>query len=149
MELHNLRKRKTNRNKKKRVGRGYGSGKGGHTIGLGTKGQKSRGSGKIPLGFEGGQVPLYKKIPKKSGFKNHRRKDIAVVSLVRLNSFQDGDKVNPETLLQKGIISSTPKHGVKIISNGELHKKLEIEDVMVSKGAKDKIEKSGSKIIEK
>jgi large subunit ribosomal protein L15 len=149
MDLSNLPKRKDSKNKKKRIGRGYGSGKGGHTVGLGTKGQKARGRGKIPLGFEGGQVPLYKKIPKIPHFKKRPGKKIIVLPLVKLNRFQDGDKVTPEILLQKKIIEEKPQHGVKIIANGHLHKKLELEGFKISQGARERIEKSGSKIIEK
>ena len=146
MKLSELPKRKIG--KKKRVGRGYGSGKGGHTVGLGMKGQKSRGRGKVPLGFEGGQVPLYKKMPKMSHFKGAGRKKTMAVSLVSFNSFKEGSKVTPDKLVEKGIIEKLPRSGVKILANGNLHKKLEIEGFLISKGARELIEKAGSKIIE-
>jgi len=148
MKLNELVKQKGRKYGKKRVGRGYGSGKGGHTAGLGTKGQKARGKRKVALGFEGGQVPLYKKMPKKPSFMGTRRKDIKCVPLVSLNLFKDGDEVTPESLIKKGVIDKLPRHGVKILANGMLHKKLEIEGFLLTAGARDKITKSGSKIIE-
>jgi len=148
MKLSELVKHKGKKYGKKRVGRGYGSGKGGHTSGLGTKGQKARGKRKVALGFEGGQIPLYKKMPKRSSFRGAKRKDVEYISLVKLNKFKDGDKVTPEKLLKKRILDRLPRHGVKILSNGELHKKLELEGFLITKGAREKIEKSESKIIE-
>ncbi len=148
MRLHNLVKPKSKTSGKKRVGRGYGSGKGGHTSGLGQKGQKSRGKGNIPAGFEGGQVPLFKKMPKISSFKGVKHKRIVTVPLVSLNKYKDGEKVTPESLLKKGIIIRLPRDGVKILGNGALHKKLEIEGFLLTKGARDRIISSESKIIE-
>jgi len=146
MELNQLPKIRFG--KKKRIGRGYGSGKGGHTVGFGSKGQKSRGRGKVPLGFEGGQSPLYKKMPKISYFKSSEKRKTAEVSLVDFNMFKDDEKITPDKLVEKGIINKVPRGGVKILSNGNLHKKLEIEGFKISKGAIEKIEKAGSKIIE-
>jgi large subunit ribosomal protein L15 len=148
MKLSNLVKQKNKESKKKRVGRGYGSGKGGHTVGLGTKGQKARGSRKIPVAFEGGQVPLYRKMPKKPSFKGTKRSETAYIPLVSLNQFKDGDKVNPTTLVEKGFLDKLPRDGVKILANGNLHKKLELSGFFVSEGARKRIEKSGSKIVE-
>lgn len=139
---------KIKKRSKKRVGRGYGSGKGGHTAGLGTKGQKARGARKVPQGFEGGQSPLYKKMPKISHFKGARRNDVIAISLVSLNKFKEGSKVTPEKLLEKGMIKRMPRGGVKILANGNLHKKIELEGFVISKGAQEKIEKAGSKIID-
>lgn len=149
MKLSKLPKKPGTKSGKKRVGRGYGSGKGGHTTGLGTKGQKARGSGKVPAGFEGGQSPLYKKMPKLPGFKSHTGKKIQEVQLVRLNRFEDGAKVTPESLIEIGLIKKVPRDGVKIIASGNLHKKLELSGFLFTKGARELIEKSGSKIIEK
>lgn len=118
-------------------------------MGRGTKGQKARGSRKLPQGFEGGQTPLYKKMPKIAHFKGVKKSDVTPISLVNLNTFREGSKVTPEKILEKGIIDEMPKNGIKILANGELHKKLEIEGFLISKGAKEKIEKSGSKIIDK
>ena len=147
MNLSNL--PKVTKRSKKRIGRGYGSGKGGHTVGKGMKGQKSRGSRKLPQGFEGGQTPLYKKMPKISHFKGVKKGDVRAISLVSLNTFREGSKVTPDKVLEKGIIDEMPKDGIKILANGELHKKLEIEGFLISKGAREKIEKSGSKIVDK
>ena len=145
MNLNNLQKRNA-ASKKKRLGRGIGSGKGGHTVGKGMKGQLSRGSGKTPIGFEGGQVPLYKKMPKIGGFKNHTASKVAVFPLVTLNLFADGDKVAPNSFVEKGLLKRVPKGGIKLLGNGNLHKKLELEGFLLTKAAQDKIEKSGSKV---
>ncbi len=135
---------KTTTNGVKRRGRGYGSGKGGHTIGRGAKGQKARNN--ISVGFEGGQIPLYKKLPKLSGFKNPTKKEIGSISLTKLNVFKEDSEVTPETLVERGIIKKLPKYGVKILANGELEKKLTLKGFMASKAAIEKIEKSGSKL---
>jgi len=148
MRLHSLVRPKSNKTKKKRLGRGIGSGVGGHTVGRGQKGQKSRSGHSIPVGFEGGQVPLYKKLPKLGGFKNPTSKKIISISLVKLNLFEDGGKVVPQDLVKKGVIKKVPKDGVKILANGNLHRKLELEGFLVTKQAKKLIEKSGSKINE-
>lgn len=144
MKLSNL--PKTTQRKKKRLGRGYGSGKGGHTVGRGTKGQKSRGTRKVHLGFEGGQIPLYKKLPKIGGFRSLRQGYAFSINLKDLNIFRDGSKVTPESLVQKKIIKRVPRGGVKILSGGDLEKKLIFSGFSYSKVAKEKIEKSGSKI---
>ena len=146
MKLNQLVRHKGKKHSKKRVGRGYGSGKGGHTSGRGAKGLKARG--KVALGFEGGLVPLYKKMPKKPSFKGTKRRDVEYIPLVKLNLFKDGDKVTPDQLVKKGILDKLPKDGVKILANGMLHKKLEIEGFLITKGARERIEKSESKIIE-
>jgi large subunit ribosomal protein L15 len=145
MELHNLKKVKINKGRK-RVGRGIGSGKGGHTVGKGQKGQKSRKGAKPNLGFEGGQTPLYKKLPKIGGFKNATKKEVHSVNLDIFNSFKDGEEVTPESLLKNKVIKNIPSGGIKILSDGELNKKLEFKGFEFSKKAKDKIESSGSKI---
>lgn len=142
MELNKL--IKTNTKKAKRRGRGYSSGKGGHTIGRGAKGQKARNN--VSLGFEGGQVPLFKRLPQLGGFKNPTKKEIKGISLSALNVFKEGTEVTPESLLEKGIIKKMPKYGVKILANGELEKKLELKGFQTSKAAAEKIEKSGSKL---
>lgn len=142
MELNKL--IKTAKKSAKRRGRGYGSGKGGHTIGRGAKGQKARNN--VPVGFEGGQIPLYKKLPQLGGFKNPTKKEIGTVSLAKLNVFKDGSKVTPEKLIEKGIFKKLPKYGVKILATGELDKKLTLKGFLASKAAIEKIEKSGSKL---
>jgi large subunit ribosomal protein L15 len=145
--LNTLTKIKGNKSKGKIVGRGIGSGKGGHTSGRGQKGQKSRVGFNVPAGFEGGQVPLYKKLPHIGGFRNPRKKAIASVRLSQLNKCENGEIVDPLTLLRKGIINKVPKFGVKILASGELKKKLELKDFLFSEKAKELVEKSGSKIL--
>ena len=128
----------------KRLGRGIGSGKGGHTVGRGTKGQKARNT--VSLGFEGGQVPLYKKLPQMGGFKNPTKKDILTISLEKLNVFKEGSEITPKSLVEKGIIRKIPGNSVKILNGGELDKKLTLKGFTASKSALEKLKKSGSKI---
>lgn len=145
MELNNITKLIGSNKSKKRVGRGAGSGKGSHTVGTGTKGQKSRTGSSLRFGFEGGQTPFYKKLPKNTGFTNPRAKDIVVVSLDTFNKFSDNTQVTPELLI--GIsLKSLPKHGVKILGNGDLTKKLTFKNFLFSSSAKEKITQAGGKI---
>lgn len=130
----------------KRVGRGYGSGKGGHTVGKGMKGQGSRSGKGIPFGFEGGQVPLYKKMPKIGGFKNKNTKEIVGVSISKLNLFENNTEVTPKDLVTKNIISKLPKHGVKLIGNSEVSKKLTLTGFIYSNSAQQKLESAGCTI---
>ena len=147
MFLSNLKPQKGKIRSSKRVGRGYGSGKGGHTVGYGTKGQKARGTGKVNPGFEGGQVPLYKRLPQIGGFTNSQKKDIGIVSLDFFNRFKAESKITPENLIEEGLFKVLPKYGVKILANGELTKKITISGFLCSEEAKKKIEKSGSKLV--
>ena len=124
-----------------RRGRGHGSGNG-KTAGKGHKGQKARSGAPRP-GFEGGQLPLYRRLPKR-GFTNINSKEIVAIGLDRLNVFDDGAEVTVETLMDKGIVSN-PKDGVKILGNGELTKKLTVKVNAVSKSAVEKIEAVGGK----
>ena len=124
-----------------RVGRGHGSGNG-KTAGKGHKGQKAR-SGATRPGFEGGQMPLYRRLPKR-GFKNINSKTIIGINVDRLNIFNDGDVVTVDTLIETGIVSN-PRDGVKILGNGELTKKLEVKVDAFSKSAIEKIEALGGK----
>lgn len=144
MKLSRIPKISKKKRQSKRLGRGYGSGKGGHTVGRGTKGQKARG--KVPAGFEGGQIPLYKRLPKIGGFRNPRKKDVIAISLSKLNLFKSGDVVTPEKLLEEKIIKRLPKHAVKILNRGELGKKLILKGLVASKEAQKKIEKAGGKL---
>jgi large subunit ribosomal protein L15 len=144
MKLSRIPKISKKKRQSKRLGRGYGSGKGGHTVGRGTKGQKARG--KVPVGFEGGQIPLYKRLPKIGGFRNPRKKDVIAISLSKLNLFKSGDVVTPEKLLEEKIIKRLPKHAVKILNRGELGKKLTLKGLVASKEAQKKIEKAGGKL---
>ena len=114
-----------------RRGRGHGSGNG-KTAGKGHKGQKARSGAPRP-GFEGGQLPLYRRLPKR-GFTNINSKDIVAIGLDRLNAFEDGAEVTVETLMEKGIVNN-PRDGVKILGNGELTKKLTVKVNAFSKSA--------------
>lgn len=128
---------------RKRIGRGIGSGTG-KTAGKGHKGQKARSGGKIRRGFEGGQTPLYRRIPKR-GFKNIFAVEYACVNVSDLERFEDGTTVNIELLLNEGIIRKDLA-GLKVLGNGNLTKKLTVEAKKFSKAAKEKIEKAGGKI---
>ena len=123
-----------------RRGRGHGSGNG-KTAGKGHKGQKARSGGGVRLGFEGGQMPLFRRIPKR-GFKNRNTLEIVAINVSRLEAFDNGETVNAESLIEKGIISSA-KDGVKILGCGELTKKLTVEVNAFSAAAKEKIEAAG------
>lgn len=122
-----------------RRGRGHGSGNG-KTAGKGHKGQKAR-SGATRPGFEGGQMPLYRRIPKR-GFTNRNSKDIVAVNISVLDRLEDGSDVTPDTLVAAGIIKNT-RDGVKLLGNGTLTKKLNIKYIAVSESAKAKIEAAG------
>ena len=124
-----------------RRGRGHGSGNG-KTAGKGHKGQKAR-SGAPRVGFEGGQMPLYRRIPKR-GFTNRNTKEIIAVNVDVLNKFDDGAVVTVESLMEVGIIKN-PKDGVKILGNGELTKKLDVKVNAFSAGAVEKIQALGGK----
>ena len=124
-----------------RRGRGHGSGNG-KTAGKGHKGQKAR-SGQPRIGFEGGQMPLYRRLPKR-GFKNVGRAQIETISLTDLEKFEDGADVTVETLLEKGIIRDA-KDGVKVLANGALTKKVNVTVNAYSAQAKAKIEELGGK----
>ena len=122
-----------------RVGRGHGSGNG-KTAGKGHKGQKAR-SGALRPGFEGGQMPLYRRLPKR-GFTNRNTKDIVSINITELNRFEDGAVVTIETLVENGVIKN-PKDGVKILGNGELTKKLTVKANAFSASAAEKIQALG------
>ena len=140
MELSNLQPAEGSKHSDNfRRGRGHGSGNG-KTAGKGHKGQKAR-SGAPRIGFEGGQMPLYRRIPKR-GFKNRNHKEILSINLSELESFDDGAPVDVEALIAKGIIKD-PADGVKILGNGELTKKLNVKVNAFSESAKEKIEKLG------
>lgn len=134
------------RKKPKHFGRGYGSGHGGYA-GRGCKGQKSRSSVKLPRGFEGGQIPLTKRIPQKRGFNNIFKIEYNLVSLEKLNIFKPGSEVTPEKLLEAGIIK-TLNNPVKILSGGEIDHPLTVKANKFSAAAKAKIEAAGGKVKE-
>lgn len=122
-----------------RRGRGHGSGNG-KTAGKGHKGQKARSGASRP-GFEGGQMPLYRRIPKR-GFTNRNSKDIVAINVSALECFEDGAAVTVDTLMEAGIVKN-PRDGVKILGNGALTKKLTVKANAFSAAAKDKIEAIG------
>ncbi len=143
MDLSNLSPAKGSRKSNNfRKGRGHGSGNG-KTAGRGQKGQKARSGAPRP-GFEGGQMPLYRRIPKR-GFTNRNAKEIVAINVERLeDKFADGDVVTVAALLEKGVISN-PKDGVKVLGRGELTKKLTVQVNAFSKSAVEKIEALGGK----
>ena len=125
-----------------RRGRGHGSGNG-KTAGKGHKGQKARSGAPRP-GFEGGQMPLYRRLPKR-GFTNRNSKEIVGINVDALNRFEDGAEVSIVTLVQSGVVSN-PKDGVKILGNGELTKKLNVKATAFSAGAEEKIKALGGTV---
>ena len=142
MRIHELKKPEGSTKAPKRIGRGQGTGQG-TTAGRGMNGQNSRSGGGVRLGFEGGQMPLYRRLPKR-GFNNKWAKEYAEVNIKDLNKFEDGATVDVEALLEKGIIKKA-LDGVKVLGNGELEKKLTVKAKKFSKSAADKIEKAGGK----
>lgn len=145
MQLNDLRPAEGAKKNRKRIGRGNSSGHG-TTAGRGTKGQLSRSGGGKGAGFEGGQQPLAMRLPKLPGFTNHNRVEYAPVNVARLEGlFADGDTVDAESLMAKGVI----KHDyipVKVLGDGELTKKLTVKVDKVSKSAQAKIEAAGGKV---
>ena len=140
MELSNLQPAEGSKHSDNfRRGRGHGSGNG-KTAGKGHKGQKAR-SGAPRIGFEGGQMPLYRRIPKR-GFKNRNTKEIVAINVSALEKFDNGSTVTVESLVESGIISN-PRDGVKILGNGELTRKLTVQVNAFSASAKEKIEALG------
>ena len=125
-----------------RKGRGAGSGNG-KTAGKGHKGQNARSGGGVRLGFEGGQLPLYRKLPKR-GFKNRFAVNYAIVNVSELNKFEDGETVNLDKLMECGLVKK-PLDGLKILGNGEITKKLTVKANAFSESAKAKIEAAGGK----
>jgi len=143
MELSNLRPAKGSKhNDNFRRGRGHGSGNG-KTAGKGHKGQKAR-SGRTRPGFEGGQMPLYRRIPKR-GFKNFNAKEIVAINVSALEVFDNGATVDVDTLIERGIVKN-PRDGVKILGNGDFTKKLTVKANAFSASAKEKIEAVGGKV---
>ena len=140
MELSNLRPAEGSKHSDNfRRGRGHGSGNG-KTAGKGHKGQKARSGAPRP-GFEGGQMPLYRRLPKR-GFKNRNTKEIVGINVDALEKFEDGSTVSVQTLIESGVVKN-PRDGVKILGNGELTKKLNVQANAFSASAKEKIEALG------
>ena len=147
MNLHTLKPRPGSKHRVKRLGQGESSGHG-KTSGKGHKGQKARSGGSIRLGFEGGQMPLIRRLPKR-GFNNAAFKTkYAIINLCDLNKFDDGASVDEKALREAGLVRGTID-GIKILGNGDLTKKISIVADKVSASAKDKIEKAGGSIVSK
>lgn len=142
MKLHELRPAEGSKRNPKRLGRGTGSGTG-RNAGKGEKGQNSRSGGGTRPGFEGGQMPLYRRLPKR-GFTNIFAKEIVAINVDRLNIFENGTEVTPDLLLKTGVVSKA-YDGIKILGNGELTKSLNIKAYKFSKSAVEKIEAAGGK----
>ena len=142
MELHQLSPVPGSTQVGKRKGRGHGSGNG-KTGGRGHKGQKARSGGKVRVGFEGGQMPLVRRVPKR-GFINVFAKPLTAINLAVLNRFEDGAVVDAAALIEQGVISERP-YGLKVLSNGTLTKKITVKAAAFSESAKEKIEQAGGK----
>jgi large subunit ribosomal protein L15 len=143
MKLHELSPAIGSTKKVKRVGRGAGSGSG-KTSGKGHKGQNARSGGGVKPGFEGGQMPLQRRVPKR-GFVNIFRTEYANVNICELNQFEDGAVVDTQALLESGLVRKE-LDGIKVLGNGELTKKLTVRVKKFSETAKAKIEKAGGKV---
>jgi large subunit ribosomal protein L15 len=143
MEINRLKPRSGSLKSKKRVGRGDSSGHG-NTAGRGTKGQRSRSGAKIGAYFEGGQMPLSRRVPKR-GFRNVFRKKYTIINVGQLNRFNDGETVTPERLIEDGMIKKIT-NGLKILSKGDLNKKITVKAHKFSKDALIKIESAGGKV---
>ena len=143
MKLHELSPAKGSRRPRKRVGRGVGSGTG-KTAGRGTKGENSRSGGGVRPGFEGGQMPIHRRLPKR-GFTNIFKKKIAVVNIRDLKAFESGTLVDAASLMRLGLIKGR-NDGVKLLAEGEVNNPLTIRLSQVSKRAKEKIEAAGGSV---
>lgn len=142
MKLHELTSAAGSRSTRKRVGRGIGSGMG-KTATRGHKGQNARSGGGVRPGFEGGQNPLYRRLPKR-GFNNPFRKEFAIVNLEDLNQFPAGTEVTPEVLMEAGIVKN-PRDGIKVLGNGEITVSLTVKASKFSESAAQKIQAAGGK----
>ena len=142
MNLHELAPVMGSTHVNKRKGRGSAT-RNGKTAGRGHKGQKARSGGKLRIGFEGGQMPLARRIPKR-GFNNIFAKPLEIINLSALNKFEDGETVNAEALLAKGILSKC-EYGFKVLGNGTVTKKVNVQAAAFSQAAKDAIEAAGGK----
>ena len=143
MKMHDLSPAVGARTATKRLGRGIGSGTG-KTSGKGHKGQWARSGGGVRPGFEGGQMPLARRLPK-TGFDNRYKKVYSIVNLDDLNKFEDGAVVNAQMLLESGVIRKIEPYGLKVLGDGELTKKVTVQAKKFSKSAMEKIGKAGGK----
>ena len=144
MKIHEISPAANSKKAAKRLGRGIGSGLG-KTSGKGHKGQWARSGGGVRIGFEGGQMPLARRLPK-TGFDNAWKKVYSVINLDKLEVFEDGAVVTAELLLEKGILSKIEPYGLKVLGDGELTKKVTVKAAKFSKSAAEKIEKIGGKV---
>ena len=144
MKIHEISPAPNSKKAARRLGRGIGSGLG-KTSGKGHKGQWARSGGGVRIGFEGGQMPLARRLPK-TGFDNAWKKVYSIVNLRQLEAFEDGAVVTAELLLESGILSKIEPYGVKILGNGELTKKLTVKANKFSSSAVEKIEEIGGKV---
>jgi len=142
MKLHELRPAEGSTKNRKRIGRGTGSGQG-TTAGRGMNGQNSRSGGGVRPGFEGGQMPLFRRLPKR-GFNNFTRKHWTIVNVETLNKFEDGTEITPAMLLETGVVSKIG-YGLKVLGDGELTKKLTVKANKFTQSAITKIEAAGGK----
>ncbi len=140
MKLHELKPVPGSRKSRKRVGRGIAAGQG-KTAGRGTKGQKARAGGGVRPGFEGGQNPLYRRLPKR-GFTNPNRKEYAVINVEDLNRFDEGTVVTPDLLKEQGVVKNL-KDGLKVLGDGDLKVKLTVKAHKFSRTAEEKIAAAG------
>ncbi|MFA6866038.1 MAG: 50S ribosomal protein L15 [Clostridia bacterium] len=145
MKLHTIAPAEGATKKEKRLGRGIGSGTG-KTSGKGHKGQNARSGGGVRIGFEGGQMPLTRRLPKR-GFKNAQFKKVySTVNVSSLEVFENDTVVTAELLLMSGILSKIEEYGLKVLGDGEITKKLTIKTNKITKSAQEKIEKAGGKV---
>ena len=144
MRLNSIKPAKGAKTAAKRVGRGIGSGSG-KTCGRGSKGQKSRTGGYHKVGFEGGQMPLQRRLPKR-GFNNKFRKEVDIVSLTQLDKFESGQEVTTQTLVEAGMVKAGRM--AKVLANGEITKPVTVKVEKVSTQAKELIEKAGGSVSE-
>ncbi|GAG09428.1 unnamed protein product [marine sediment metagenome] len=142
MKLHELMTPKGSRKKRKRIGRGAGSGSG-KTAGRGTKGQNSRSGGGVSLGFEGGQMPLHRRIPKR-GFTNIFKKHYEIINIKDLKHFDSGEIIDRNTFLKVGLLKKAK--AVKLLGEGDISYPINIKVDKVSQAAKEKIESAGGKV---
>lgn len=144
MRIHTLSPEEGATKEPKRVGRGIGSGKG-KTSGKGHKGQNARSGGGVRPGFEGGQMPLTRRLPKR-GFNNNFKKVYSTINIEALNDFDNNTTINAEFLLENGVLSKIEPYGLKVLGNGELTKKLTVQAKKFTKAAEEKIIKAGGKV---
>ncbi len=143
MKLHNIKPKEGSKKKRQRCGRGIGSGRG-YTSGRGANGQNSRSGGGVRITFEGGQTPLFRKLPKR-GFNNKNKKEYTILNVYQLNIFEEGSEITPELLKENGVVNNIASDGVKILGDGELDVSLTVKANAFTNSAIDKIEAAGGK----